>query len=99
MGIYLYDMLVERYEAEDPSVSVLQAGHHFIDIRSQGGLTVLLRAYFKLHNSQNLDVPPWLIKGEILVDVANSKVHTTFSKPVQSEGDAGAAGRAREMEG
>ena len=65
---------VSRYEEEDKDVRVLQAGHHYIDIRTDGGLTVVLRAYFKCDNTKNKSISSWLIKAEILVDVSKGKV-------------------------
>mmetsp|Transcript_5031 Transcript_5031/g.8094 ORF Transcript_5031/g.8094 Transcript_5031/m.8094 type:complete len:325 (-) Transcript_5031:49-1023(-) len=88
LGIYLYESIVKRYEVEDKSVSVMQAGHHYIDITTaDNGLSVGLVAYFKLHNADNLEIQPWLIQSSILVDLREAKVKISYSKPVQSPSD------------
>jgi len=93
LGIYLYEAVVNRYQAEDSSVSVMQAGHHYIDIQASdaGGLVVTLVAYFKLHNADNLSITPWLIQACASVDVGKGHVVLEFSKPVPSPADPAAA--------
>jgi hypothetical protein len=89
LGIYLYEEVVAMYAKEDPTVAVLQAGHHYIDIQApeQGGLKVSLVAYFKLHKSDDLDAQPWLLQGTIVVDISKQTVNIEFSKPVPSPSD------------
>lgn len=69
LGIYLYEEVVARYAKEDPTVAVMQAGHHYIDIQApdQGGLQVSLVAYFKLHKSDDLEAQPWLLQGDSIM--------------------------------
>lgn len=89
LGIYLYEEVVAMYAKEDPTVAVMQAGHHYIDIQApeQGGLQVSLVAYFKLHKSDDLDAQPWLLQGTIVVDISKQTVIIEFSKPVPSPSD------------
>jgi hypothetical protein len=84
LGTYLYQMLVERYAKEDAKIKVVQAGHHFIDVSTQGGLVVALSAYFRLRGEGDA----WLIRAEIRIEVSKGRVVTTCSKPVRGEGDA-----------
>jgi hypothetical protein len=68
---------------------LLQAGHHYIDIRvpQEGALQVSLVAYFKLHKSDDLDVQPWLMQATVVVDIGLQKVDIEFSKAVPSPSD------------
>ena len=48
---YIYIVYGLRYEEEDASVAVMQAGHHYIDIRApadEATLQISLVAYFKV---------------------------------------------------
>ena len=70
LGIALYEATLERYKRKDPSVAVMQAGHHYIDLETGAGAggagrgpAVTVVAYFKLHKADDLAVPPWLLQA------------------------------------
>lgn len=91
LGIALYEATLERYKRQDPSVAVMQAGHHYIDLETGAGAggagrgpAVTVVAYFKLHKADDLAVPPWLLQASLRVDIAAGEMLAECSLPVKA---------------